>query len=158
MEHCIRKLKPAKDGKKGGRAAIIVPDNVLFEDGRGQALRRMLMNWCDLHTVLRLPTGIFYAQGVKTNVIFFTRGKTQEGNTPDVWVYDLRAQMPSFGKTNPLTELDLAMKHGASLPAPGDYYSYEPSTLTIKQLRGTLQADAAAAETFNKKLRGSVSN
>ncbi len=98
VEHCIRKLKP------GGRAAIIVPDNVLFEDGRGQALRRMLMNWCDLHTVLRLPTGIFYAQGVKTNVIFFTRGKTQEGNTPDVWVYDLRAQMPSFGKTNPMTE------------------------------------------------------
>lgn len=98
VEHCIRKLKP------GGRAAIIVPDNVLFEDGRGQALRRMLMNWCDLHTILRLPTGIFYAQGVKTNVIFFTRGERQEGNTPDVWVYDLRAQMPSFGKTNPLTE------------------------------------------------------
>lgn len=102
VEHCIRKLKP------GGRAAIIVPDNVLFEDGRGQALRRMLMDWCDLHTILRLPTGIFYAQGVKTNVIFFTRGKTQEGNTPDVWVYDLRAQMPSFGKTTPLTEAHFA--------------------------------------------------
>lgn len=102
VEHCIRKLKP------GGRAAIIVPDNVLFEDGRGQALRRMLMDWCDLHTILRLPTGIFYAQGVKTNVLFFTRGKTQEGNTPDVWVYDLRAQMPSFGKTTPLTEAHFA--------------------------------------------------
>lgn len=102
VEHCIRKLKP------GGRAAIIVPDNVLFEDGRGQALRRMLMDWCDLHTILRLPTGIFYAQGVKTNVIFFTRGQTQEANTPDVWVYDLRAQMPSFGKTTPLTEAHFA--------------------------------------------------
>ncbi|WP_424980384.1 HsdM family class I SAM-dependent methyltransferase [Leisingera sp. S232] len=102
VEHCIRKLKP------GGRAAIIVPDNVLFEDGRGQALRRMLMNWCDLHTILRLPTGIFYAQGVKTNVIFFTRGKEQDGNTSDVWVYDMRAQMPSFGKTNPLTEAHFA--------------------------------------------------
>jgi len=102
VEHCIRKLKP------GGRAAIVVPDNVLFEDGRGQALRRMLMNWCDLHTILRLPTGIFYAQGVKTNVIFFTRGEEQDGNTSDVWVYDMRAQMPSFGKTNPLTEAHFA--------------------------------------------------
>lgn len=98
VEHCIRSLKP------GGRAAVIVPDNVLFEDGRGQALRRMLMNWCDLHTILRLPTGIFYAQGVKTNVIFFTRGESQENSTPDVWVYDLRANMPSFGKTVPLRE------------------------------------------------------
>ena len=98
VEHCVRALKP------GGRAAVIVPDNVLFEDGRGQAVRRMLMNWCDLHTILRLPTGIFYAQGVKTNVIFFTRGNSQEDNTPDVWVYDLRANMPAFGKTTPLTE------------------------------------------------------
>lgn len=98
VEHCIRNLKP------GGRAAIIVPDNVLFEDGRGQALRRMIMNWCDLHTILRLPIGIFYAQGVKTNVIFLTRSKKQEGSTPDVWIYDLRANMPAFGKTAPLKE------------------------------------------------------
>ncbi|MCT4655193.1 MAG: type I restriction-modification system subunit M [Cohaesibacter sp.] len=97
VEHCIRSLKP------GGRAAIVVPDNVLFEDGRGKALRQMLMDWCDLHTILRLPTGIFYAQGVKTNVIFFTRGKSESGNTDEVWVYDLRAQMPKFGKTNQLT-------------------------------------------------------
>ena len=98
VEHCIRSLKP------GGRAAVIVPDSVLFEDGRGQAVRQMLMNWCDLHTILRLPTGIFYAPGVKTNAIFFTRGKSQEDNTPDVWVYDLRANMPAFGKTSPLKE------------------------------------------------------
>ncbi|MEP1576650.1 N-6 DNA methylase [Roseibium album] len=98
VEHCIRSLKP------GGRAAIVVPDNVLFEDGRGKALRQMLMNWCDLHTILRLPTGIFYAQGVKTNVIFLTRGKSESGNTDEVWVYDLRAQMPKFGKTNQLSE------------------------------------------------------
>jgi type I restriction enzyme M protein len=64
VEHCLRSLKP------GGRAAVVVPDNVLFEDGRGRDLRRMLMDRCDLHTILRLPTGIFYAQGVKTNVIF----------------------------------------------------------------------------------------
>ena len=69
VEHCIRALKP------GGRAAVVVPDNVLFEDGRGRELRRMLMDWCDLHTILRLPTGIFYAQGVKTNVIFFRRAR-----------------------------------------------------------------------------------
>ena len=102
VEHCIRSLKP------GGRAAIVVPDNVLFEDGRGKALRQMMMNWCDLHTILRLPTGIFYAQGVKTNVIFLTRGKTDSANTDEVWVYDLRAQMPKFGKTNQLTETHFA--------------------------------------------------
>lgn len=98
VEHCIRSLKP------GGRAAIVVPDNVLFEDGRGKQLRQMMMDWCDLHTILRLPTGIFYAQGVKTNVIFLTRGKTETGNTKATWIYDLRAQMPKFGKTTQLTE------------------------------------------------------
>ena len=60
------------------------------------------MNKCNLHTVLRLPTGIFYAQGVKTNVLFFTRGKTDENNTKEVWFYDLRTNMQSFGKTNQL--------------------------------------------------------
>ncbi len=60
-----------------------------------------LMEKCDLHTILRLPTGSFYAQGVKTNVIFFTKGKKDTGSTREVWVYDLRANMPSFGKTAP---------------------------------------------------------
>ena len=60
------------------------------------------MEKCNLHTILRLPTGIFYAQGVKTNVLFFERGKTDSGNTKEVWIYDLRTNMPSFGKTNPL--------------------------------------------------------
>ena len=60
------------------------------------------MDKCNLHTVLRLPTGIFYAQGVKTNVLFFTRGKADKDNTQEVWFYDLRTNMPSFGKTNPL--------------------------------------------------------
>lgn len=97
VEHIIRALNP------GGRAAVVLPDNVLFEDTAGRELRRMLMDWCDLHTVLRLPTGIFYAQGVKTNVLFFTRGKTAKGETKRVWVYDMRANMPAFGKTRPLT-------------------------------------------------------
>jgi type I restriction enzyme M protein len=61
------------------------------------------MDKCNLHTILRLPTGIFYAQGVKTNVLFFTRGETDKGNTKEVWVYDLRANMPQFGKRTLLT-------------------------------------------------------
>ena len=97
LEHIYRGLKP------GGRAAVVVPDNVLFEDNVGAAIRADLMDKCDVHTVLRLPTGIFYAQGVKTNVLFFSRGKTDKGNTKAVWVYDLRANMPSFGKRTPLT-------------------------------------------------------
>ena len=87
-----------------GRAAVVLPDNVLFEDGVGAKIRQDLMNKCNLHTILRLPTGIFYAQGVKTNVLFFERGTKDEGNTKEVWVYDLRTNMPSFGKRTPLTE------------------------------------------------------
>ncbi|MEN3780477.1 N-6 DNA methylase [Priestia megaterium] len=85
------------------RAAVVLPDNVLFEEGVGTQIRRDLMNKCNLHTILRLPTGIFYAHGVKTNVLFFTRGTMDQGNTKDVWVYDLRTNMNSFGKRNQLT-------------------------------------------------------
>ena len=92
--------------KPGGRAAIVVPDNVLFEDGVGRRLRGWVMDLCNLHTILRLPTGIFYAIGVKTNVAFLTRGRTDRANTKGVWVYDLRANMDSFGKTRPLTVAD----------------------------------------------------
>ncbi len=62
-----------------------------------------MMELCDVHTLLRLPTGIFYAQGVKTNVLFFTRGEKDKGNTKEVWVYDLRANMAQFGKRTLLT-------------------------------------------------------
>lgn len=86
-----------------GRAAVILPDNVLFEGGIGAQIRRDLMNKCNLHTILRLPTGIFYAQGVKTNVLFFDRGTTEQDNTMQTWVYDLRTNMSSFGKRNQLT-------------------------------------------------------
>ncbi|MFQ6239692.1 N-6 DNA methylase [Sinorhizobium meliloti] len=104
VEHCIRNLAP------GGRAAIIIPDNVLFESGRGQALRRKMLRECNVHTILRLPTGIFYAQGVKTNVIFLQKSakrdlaRIKHDETKDIWIYDLRARMPQFGKTNQLTE------------------------------------------------------
>lgn len=98
LQHIYRSLKA--NGK--ARAAVVLPDNVLFADGDGERIRVDLMDKCNLHTVLRLPTGIFYAQGVKTNVLFFTRGKTDKNNTKEVWFYDLRTNMPSFGKTNPL--------------------------------------------------------
>ena len=64
------------DGK--ARAAVVIPDNVLFADGVGEAIRKDLLNKCNLHTILRLPTGIFYAQGVQTNVLFFTRGESDK--------------------------------------------------------------------------------
>lgn len=104
LQHIYRSLKA--NGK--ARAAVVLPDNVLFANGDGQAIRRDLMEKCDLHTILRLPTGIFYAQGVKTNVLFFTRGTSDQGNTHEVWFYDLRTNMPSFGKTHPLKREDFA--------------------------------------------------
>ena len=96
LQHIYRSLKP------GGRAAVVLPDNVLFADGAGQRVRQEFMDKCNLHTILRLPTGIFYSPGVKTNVLFFSRGKSDKNNTKDVWFYDMRTNMPSFGKTNPL--------------------------------------------------------
>jgi type I restriction enzyme M protein len=87
----------------GARAAVVLPDNVLFEDGDGQKVRQELLDKCNLHTILRLPTGIFYAAGVKTNVLFFERGTTDQGNTQEVWFYDLRTNMPKFGKRTPFT-------------------------------------------------------
>ncbi len=150
LQHIYRNLKP------GGRAAVVLPDNVLFEAGVGTEVRRDLMEKCNLHTILRLPSGIFYAQGVKTNVLFFTKpvvsdadkpqkktpeqieadkkadkaaeelaneGKSDEqiakekaeaekikrskDATQNVWVYDLRTNMPSFGKRNQFSETHL---------------------------------------------------
>ncbi len=98
LQHIYRSLKA--NGK--ARAAVVLPDNVLFADGDGEKIRVDLMNKCNLHTILRLPTGIFYAPGVKTNVLFFTREKSDENNTKEVYFYDLRTNMPSFGKTNQL--------------------------------------------------------
>jgi type I restriction enzyme M protein len=92
--------------KPGGRAAVVLPDNVLFEGGIGKIIRRDLMEKCNLHTILRLPTGIFYAAGVKTNVLFFNKPKNlnqDKGNTKNVWVYDLRANTPQFGKRTVFT-------------------------------------------------------
>ena len=100
LQHIYRSLKA--DGK--ARAAVVLPDNVLFQEGDGTKIREDLMDKCNLHTILRLPTGIFYAQGVKTNVLFFTRGTEDKGNTKDVWFYDLRTNMKNFNKGNALKE------------------------------------------------------
>ena len=106
LQHIYRNLKA------GGRAAVVLPDNVLFESGVGTDIRRDLMNKCNLHTILRLPTGIFYAAGVKTNVLFFTKGsesdtRQEENCTTNTWVYDLRTNMPNFGKRTPFGEQHL---------------------------------------------------
>lgn len=104
LQVIYRSLKA--DGK--ARCAVVLPDNVLFAAGDGASVRRELMNFCNLHTILRLPTGIFYAQGVKTNVLFFTRGVSEKGNTKEVAFYDLRTNMDSFGKTRQLRHEDFA--------------------------------------------------
>ena len=91
-----------------GTAAVVVPDNVLFEGGAGEVVRRKLLHECDVHTLLRLPTGIFYAQGVKANVLFFDRKPASETPwTRDLWIYDLRTNMDFTLKTRPLVRADL---------------------------------------------------
>ncbi|HOF58624.1 MAG TPA: class I SAM-dependent DNA methyltransferase, partial [Syntrophorhabdaceae bacterium] len=94
--------------KMNGKAAVVVPDNVLFEGGAGETVRKKLLHECDVHTLLRLPTGIFYAQGVKANVLFFDRKPASERPwTEAVWIYDLRTNMHFTLKTNTLKYEDL---------------------------------------------------
>ncbi len=95
--------------KQHGRAAVVLPDNVLFEGGAGETIRRELLKQADVHTLLRLPTGIFYAQGVKANVLFFDRKPAQEKPwTQKLWIYDLRTNQHFTLKENPLKKADLA--------------------------------------------------
>ena len=94
--------------KTDGRAAVVLPDNVLFERGAGEMIRQQLLNQFDVHTLLRLPTGIFYAQGVKANVLFFDKKPAREEPwTQKLWIYDLRTNKRFTLKTNPLTDNDL---------------------------------------------------
>lgn len=93
---------------ENGRAAVVVPDNVLFEGGAGETIRRKLLHQFDLHTILRLPTGLFYAQGVKANVLFFDRRPPSEvANTRRVWIYDFRTNINFTLKQKPLAREDL---------------------------------------------------
>jgi type I restriction enzyme M protein len=94
--------------KANGTAAVVVPDNVLFEGGAGETVRKKLLETTDLHTILRLPTGIFYAQGVKANVIFFdNKAAAPKNQTKEVWIYDYRTNIKHTLKKNPLRETDL---------------------------------------------------
>jgi type I restriction enzyme M protein len=102
LQHAKNLLKPH------GRCAIVVPDNVLFEGGAGETVRRKLLEQCDVHTLLRLPTGLFYAQGVKANVLFFdAKPAREEAWTSQLWVYDLRTNKHFTLKTKPLRRADL---------------------------------------------------
>jgi len=94
--------------KQHGRAAVVVPDNVLFEGGAGETIRKKLLHECDVHTLLRLPTGLFYAQGVKANVLFFDRKPASETPwTKKLWIYDLRTNKHFTLKTSPMKREDL---------------------------------------------------
>ena len=94
--------------KVTGKAAVVVPDNVLFEGGAGETVRKKLLATCDLHTILRLPTGIFYKPGVKANVIFFDkRPASAETQTKTVWIYDFRTNVHFTLKQNPMSDHDL---------------------------------------------------
>jgi type I restriction enzyme M protein len=102
LQHIVSMLKVS------GKAAVVLPDNVLFEGGAGEKIRRKLLENCDVHTILRLPTGIFYAQGVKANVVFFdAKRKDGQIHTKGVWFYDLRTNKHFTLKTRTLKLDDL---------------------------------------------------
>jgi len=145
LQHIYRGLKP------GGRAAVVLPDNVLFEAGVGTDIRRDLMNKCTLHTILRLPTGIFYAQGVKTNVLFFSRGTAEnpeqtEGCTKNVWVYDLRTNMPNFGKRTPFTQDHLAPFERVFAPGAKTNDTFDLAAILSSRQEGDWSFDADAID------------
>lgn len=102
IQHINTILKPT------GKAAVVVPDNVLFEGGAGEIIRKKLLDTTDLHTILRLPTGIFYKPGVKANVIFFDkRPASPERQTKEVWIYDFRTNVHFTLRQHPMTDVDL---------------------------------------------------
>ena len=121
--------------KDTGKAAVVLPDNVLFEGGAGEKIRKKLLENCDVHTILRLPTGIFYAQGVKANVIFFD-AKPKDGttHTKGIWFYDLRTNKHFTLKTKTLKFDDLQdfvtcynpeNRHNRKETDRFKYYSYD---------------------------------
>ena len=103
LQHVYTLLKPH------GRAAIVVPDNVLFESGAATTIRQRLLENCDVHTLLRLPAGLFYASGVKANVLFFEKSPIYDSNkhVRSIWVYDMRSSKRFSLKTNPILRKDL---------------------------------------------------
>lgn len=122
LQHIYTNLKP------GGRAAVVLPDNILFDDGIGRLVRIDLMSKCDLHTILRLPAGIFNGASVKTNVLFFSKPHSENG-TQSTWIYDMRTNMQNFGKTTPL-----AAEH---LNLFIDCFGRDPYGLSVRVDEGT---------------------
>lgn len=129
LQHIVSMLKV------DGQAAVVLPDNVLFEGGAGETVRKKLMQGCDVHTVLRLPTGLFYAQGVKANVVFFdAKPKSENVQTKGIWFYDLRTNKHFTLKTRPLSRMDLQEfidcynpqnRHERTETERFKYYSYD---------------------------------
>ncbi|WP_163931399.1 N-6 DNA methylase [Paraferrimonas sp. SM1919] len=149
MQHIYTNLKP------GGRAAVVIPDNVLFEGNVGTSIRQDLMDKCNLHTILRLPTGIFYAQGVKTNVLFFQKGTPDNPNqdidcTKETWVFDMRTNMQSFGKTRPLT----AKHFDAFISAYGE--DANGQSLRSEGVFETLGAQFIDSDNFAEQLQAAI--
>ncbi|MBF4443721.1 class I SAM-dependent DNA methyltransferase, partial [Vibrio anguillarum] len=102
LQHIVASLKDT------GKAAVVLPDNVLFEGGAGERIRRKWLSNCDVHTILRLPTGIFYANGVKANVVFFDNAPRDEKvHTKGIWFYDLRTNKHFTLKQRPMMLSDL---------------------------------------------------
>lgn len=103
LMHIYLGLKKPSGRARGGRAAVVVSDNVLFQQGTSTAVRQHLMDRCNLHTILRLPSGVLYSTGVKASVLFFSRERAAQGATREIWVYDMRTNMPSINTRTPLT-------------------------------------------------------
>ena len=105
---------------ENGEAAVVMPDNVRFEGGAGETIRRLLLRNFEFHTLLRLPTGIFYKPGVKANMLFFDKKRVSaEPNTKHLWIYDLRTNQRFTLKERPMTRADLADFVACTGPANG---------------------------------------
>jgi type I restriction enzyme M protein len=147
--------------KQNGRAAVVVPDNVLFEGGAGETVRRKLLHECDVHTLLRLPTGLFYAQGVKANVLFFDKKPASETPwTKKLWIYDLRTNMHFTLKTNSLQRSDL--DEFVKCYNPEDRHhrkaTWKPSpSPPDKDIRGQAPPSPAGGEGVSKSRKNSPS-
>lgn len=131
-----------------GRAAVVVPDNVLFEGGAGETIRRGLLRDCDVHTLLRLPTGIFYAQGVKANVLFFDRKPASPHPwTKELWIYDFRTNQHCTLKENPLTFE--VLKDFIECYNPGDHLKrQETERFKVFTYDELIQRDKASLDIF----------
>ena len=134
--------------KINGKAGIVVPDNVLFEGGAGETVRRKLLHECDVHTLLRLPTGVFYAQGVKANVLFFDRKPASEKPwTEKLWIYDLRTNKHFTLKTNPLGYNDLQDFIGCYHP-DNRYHRQEKERFRAFTYSELMQRDKVSLDIF----------